>query len=38
VAGQRYDAFLYLNDTSPLQPLHMERLEEEYIPKLAHAV
>jgi erythromycin esterase-like protein len=38
VAGQRYDAFLYLNDTSPLQPLHMERLEEEYIPKFAHAV
>jgi erythromycin esterase-like protein len=38
VLGQRYDAFLYLNDTSPLQPLHMERLEEEYVPKLAHAV
>jgi erythromycin esterase-like protein len=38
VLGRRYDAFLYLNDTSPLQPLHMERLEEEYVPKFAHAV
>jgi erythromycin esterase-like protein len=38
VLGQRYDAFLYLNDTSPLQPLHLERLEEEHIPPLAHAV
>jgi erythromycin esterase-like protein len=37
VTGQRYDAFLYLVDTSPLQPLHMERAEE-YVPKLAHAV
>jgi erythromycin esterase-like protein len=38
VTGQRYDAFLYVQDTSPLQPLHMERPEEEYVPKLAHAV
>jgi erythromycin esterase-like protein len=38
VLGGRYDAFLYMNDTSPLQPLHMERPEEEYVPKLAHAV
>src|SRR3954447_247914 len=38
VLGDRYDAFLYLNDTSPLQPLHLERLEEEHIPPLAHAV
>jgi erythromycin esterase-like protein len=37
VLGQRYDAFLYVQDTSPLQPLHMER-PEEYVPKLAHAV
>jgi erythromycin esterase-like protein len=37
VTGQRYDAFLYLLDTSPLQPLHMERADE-YVPKLAHAV
>jgi hypothetical protein len=27
-----------VQDTSPLQPLHMERPEEEYVPKLAHAV
>jgi hypothetical protein len=26
-----------VQDTSPLQPLHMER-PEEYVPKLAHAV
>ncbi|MCU1667966.1 MAG: Erythromycin esterase [Blastococcus sp.] len=37
VLGRRYDAFLYVQDTSPLQPLHMER-PEEYVPKLAHAV
>jgi erythromycin esterase-like protein len=37
VLGQRYDAFFYLQDTSPLQPLHMER-PDEYVPKLAHAV
>jgi erythromycin esterase-like protein len=35
--GERYDAFLYLEDTSPLQPLHMERAEE-HVPPLAHAV
>jgi erythromycin esterase-like protein len=37
VLGERYDAFLYLEDTSPLQPLHMERAEER-VPPLAHAV
>jgi erythromycin esterase-like protein len=37
VVRQRYDAFLYLQDTSPLQPLHMERAEE-HVPPLAHAV
>jgi erythromycin esterase-like protein len=37
VLGQRYDAFLYLEDTSPLQPLHLERAEE-HVPPLAHAV
>ncbi|MGY2004025.1 erythromycin esterase family protein [Blastococcus sp. SYSU DS1024] len=28
VLGERYDAFLYLDDTAPLQPLHLERAEE----------
>jgi erythromycin esterase-like protein len=37
VLGERYDAFLYLEDTSPLRPLHMERAEE-HVPPLAHAV
>ena len=37
VVRQRYDAFLYLQDTSPLKPLHMERAEE-HVPPLAHAV
>jgi erythromycin esterase-like protein len=37
VLGQRYDAFLHLEDTSPLQPLHLERADE-YVPPLAHAV
>jgi erythromycin esterase-like protein len=37
VLGERYDAFLYLNDTSPLQPLHLERADE-HVPPLAHAV
>ncbi|MBW8765761.1 MAG: erythromycin esterase family protein [Geodermatophilales bacterium] len=37
VVRQRYDAFLYLQDTSPLHPLHMERAEE-HVPPLAHAV
>jgi erythromycin esterase-like protein len=37
VVGQRYDAFLHLEDTTPLQPLHLERAEE-HVPPLAHAV
>ncbi len=43
VTGRRYGAFIYLdasiylNDTSPLHPLHMERAEE-HVPPLAHAV
>jgi erythromycin esterase-like protein len=37
VLGRRYDAFLYLEETSPLQPLHMER-DEEHVPALGHAV
>jgi erythromycin esterase-like protein len=37
VLGQRYDAFLHLEDTSPLQPLHLERADE-HVPPLAHAV
>jgi erythromycin esterase-like protein len=37
VVGRRYDAFLYLEDTSPLQPLHLERAEE-HVPLMAHAV
>ncbi|MGY1593953.1 erythromycin esterase family protein [Geodermatophilus sp. SYSU D00708] len=37
VVGERYDAFLYLDDTRPLQPLHLER-PEEHVPPLAHVV
>jgi erythromycin esterase-like protein len=37
VLGQRYDAFLYLDDTSPLRPLHLERADE-HVPPMAHAV
>jgi erythromycin esterase-like protein len=37
VVGRRYDAFLFLEDTSPLRPLHLERAEE-HVPPLAHAV
>jgi erythromycin esterase-like protein len=37
VLGERYDAFLYLEETSPLQPLHLERADE-HVPPLAHAV
>ncbi|WP_236830074.1 erythromycin esterase family protein [Blastococcus sp. KM273128] len=28
VLGERYDAFLYLEETTPLQPLHLERADE----------
>ena len=37
VLGERYDAFLYLEDTSPLRPLHLERADE-HVPPLAHTV
>jgi len=37
VLGERYDAFLHLEDTTPLQPLHLERADE-HVPPLAHAV
>jgi erythromycin esterase-like protein len=37
VLAQRYDAFLYFEETSPLQPLHLERAEE-HVPPLGHAV
>jgi erythromycin esterase-like protein len=37
VLGQRYDAFVHIEDTSPLQPLHLERADE-HVPGLAHAV
>jgi erythromycin esterase-like protein len=37
VVGRRYDAFLYLEETSPLRPLHLERADE-HVPPLAHAV
>ena len=37
VLGERYDAFLYLEETSPLRPLHLERADE-HVPPAAHAV
>jgi erythromycin esterase-like protein len=37
VLGERYDAFLYLEDTSPLQPLHLERADE-HVPLASEAV
>ena len=37
VLGERYDAFLYLEETTPLQPLHLERADE-HVPPVAHAV
>jgi erythromycin esterase-like protein len=37
VLGERYDAFLYLEETTPLQPLHLER-PDEHVPPVAHAV
>jgi hypothetical protein len=35
--GRRYDAFLHLEETTPLRPLHLERADE-HVPPLAHAV
>jgi erythromycin esterase-like protein len=37
VLGRRYDAFLHLEQTSPLRPLHLERADE-HVPPLGHAV
>ncbi|MCW2684369.1 MAG: Erythromycin esterase [Blastococcus sp.] len=37
VLGERYDAFLYLEATSPLMPLHLEPADE-HVPRPAHAV
>ncbi len=37
VLGERYDAFLYLEATSPLQPLHLERADE-HVPLTSEAV
>ncbi|MGY1692431.1 erythromycin esterase family protein [Geodermatophilus sp. SYSU D01105] len=37
VLGERYDAFLYLDATRPLQPLHLERADE-HVPPPAHDV
>ncbi|RBY80590.1 hypothetical protein DQ238_08410 [Geodermatophilus sp. TF02-6] len=37
VLAERYDAFLYFDDTRPLQPLHLERADE-HVPPLAHTV
>lgn len=37
VRGERYDAFRYLEDTSPLRPLHRE-WAGEHVPPMPHAV
>ena len=37
VVGERYDGFLYLEETSALRPLHLER-GDEHVPPMAHAV
>ena len=37
VLAERYDAFLHLEVTTPLQPLHMQR-PDEHVPPLGHAV
>jgi erythromycin esterase-like protein len=37
VLGERYDAFCYLEETSPLMPLHLEPADE-HVPLPAHAV
>jgi erythromycin esterase-like protein len=35
VLGERYDAFLWFEDTRPLQPLHLER-PDEHVPPPGH--
>ena len=37
VLGERYDAFLYLEETTALRPLHLEPADE-HVPLPAHAV
>jgi erythromycin esterase-like protein len=37
VLGERYDAFLHLEETSPLRPLHLERADE-HVPLASEAV
>ncbi|MGY1662672.1 erythromycin esterase family protein [Geodermatophilus sp. SYSU D00705] len=37
VLARRYDAFLYLDTSRPLQPLHLERADE-HVPPVAHTV
>jgi hypothetical protein len=37
VLGERYDAFVYLDDTAPLRPLHLERADE-HVPLASEAV
>jgi erythromycin esterase-like protein len=37
VLGERYDAFLYLEETTPLRPLHLERADE-HVPPVSEAV
>ncbi|MDT0276575.1 erythromycin esterase family protein [Blastococcus goldschmidtiae] len=37
VLGERYDAFLHLEHTSPLQPLHLER-PDEHVPLASEGV
>ncbi|MGY1805237.1 erythromycin esterase family protein [Blastococcus sp. SYSU D00922] len=37
VLGERYDAFLHLEETTPLRPLHLERADE-HVPLAAEAV
>jgi erythromycin esterase-like protein len=37
VLGERYDAFMYLEETAPLMPLHLEPAQE-HVPLPVHAV
>ncbi len=36
VLAERYDTFVHLEETTPLQPLHLER-PDEHVPPVAHA-
>src|SRR5215207_2137777 len=37
VLGERYDAFIHLEETTPLQPLHLERADE-HVPLVSETV